>query len=643
MSTNTIGLRALKELFTEQFFIPDYQRGYRWTKQQVVDLLEDLYEFDQEQEPTEKQIFYCMQPLVVKQKPEWGPTWYEVVDGQQRLTTFYLLLRALESPTELFEIKYERNPTLDERNLTLLESFIQNLRKDDQGLCEINTSTIDCYHLSNAYQAIQSWLKEDSERKSRLRDLLYAYDPRSNWDDEQTKDYAHKVRFIWYETQEPDPIKVFTRLNIGKISLTNSELIKALLLNQKNFSECGDEYAIRLRQQEVASEWDYIERVLQKPDFWLFLNNTGYTRPTRIDFILDLIVEEDQFKVKEDIGSDHYKTFRYFYAYFKKAGDCSSSKIEKCWAKVQEYYRTFVEWYEDLELYHYVGYLLACGEKLPKLLHIWHDSKDKNDFLTSLKARVYERVSTVSLNDQYNTDGSDKVKSKSILLFHNIQTAINRNQRETEKYNMGVMYRFPFHLYKMESWDIEHINSSTENDLADDAARKEWLVNVYLVASEKNQAEIRRYFENNVTDEEKQKEEKQKIFDEVKKSFPEPKGWTDETKNQIGNYVLLDSSTNRSYGNAIFSAKRRIIIDKDKGYLTPLPKLRRGAFEEPDEEPQRATSSFVPLCTKSVFMKYYSPVMGDSNYWTIADAEAYKNDIQRCIEQIKPLEQDHVK
>lgn len=66
MSTNVIDLIALKELFEKHFFIPNYQRGYRWTKQQVVDLLEDLYEFDQE--PTEKQRFYCMQPLVVKPK-----------------------------------------------------------------------------------------------------------------------------------------------------------------------------------------------------------------------------------------------------------------------------------------------------------------------------------------------------------------------------------------------------------------------------------------------------------------------------------------------------------------------------------------------------------------------------------------------
>lgn len=76
------------------------------------------------------------------------------------------------------------------------------------------------------------------------------------------------------------------------------------------------------------------------------------------------------------------------------------------------------------------------------------------------------------------------------------------------------------------------------------------------MASSEDQERIRRYFDKDKTPE----EEKPKIFDKVKESFPEPDGWTDETKNQIGNYVLLDSSTNRSYGNAIFSAKRRITL-----------------------------------------------------------------------------------
>ena len=82
----------------------------------------------------------------------------------------------------------------------------------------------------------------------------------------------NRVKFIWYQTDETNPIKVFTRLNIGKISLTNAELIKALFMNSSNF---GEEYnsTVRLRQQEIATEWDKIEYTLQNNDFWLFLNH----------------------------------------------------------------------------------------------------------------------------------------------------------------------------------------------------------------------------------------------------------------------------------------------------------------------------------------------------------------------------------
>ena len=111
----------------------------------------------------------------------------------------------------------------------------------------------------------------------------------------QTK-FIRKTSFIWYESVEEDPIKVFTRLNIGKISLTNAELIKALFLNRSNFRSEDDNHLI-LRQQEIASEWDAIEYSLQKDEFWLFLNSPGYHRPTRIDFIFELICNQNKLQL----------------------------------------------------------------------------------------------------------------------------------------------------------------------------------------------------------------------------------------------------------------------------------------------------------------------------------------------------------
>ena len=52
---------AVAELLGRNFFIPGYQRGYRWTEQQVKDLLNDINEFE-----PENGSWYCLQPLVTK-------------------------------------------------------------------------------------------------------------------------------------------------------------------------------------------------------------------------------------------------------------------------------------------------------------------------------------------------------------------------------------------------------------------------------------------------------------------------------------------------------------------------------------------------------------------------------------------------
>ena len=99
------------------FFIKDYQRGYRWEEQQVESLLDDLLEFGSSNNNTFK---YCMQPLVVKKLkhdevacecelselitpdsvankesvPSNDGGMWELIDGQQRLTTTLLILNS---------------------------------------------------------------------------------------------------------------------------------------------------------------------------------------------------------------------------------------------------------------------------------------------------------------------------------------------------------------------------------------------------------------------------------------------------------------------------------------------------------------------------------------------------------------------
>ena len=483
---------------------------------------------------------------------------------------------------------------------------------------------IDYYFMAEARKSVNEWMQvqfglNENDKKSYL---------------EKVKE---KVKFIWYETIEKDPIKVFTRLNIGKIALTNSELVKALFLNSSNFSN-----SIKLRQQEISSEWDKIEYALQNDEFWMFLHDKGYDRPTRIDFILDLICKQNALNIKEFsnekekdgiIGTDRYRTFRYFYKYFKsmQLDAAHQVKAEAAWQEIKSVYQIFNEWFDDLEIYHYVGFLVACGIPAENLMKLWKENDNKKAFIDLLKEEVKKETNKIDIEFQYKEDGSDKRKCRPLLLFHNIQTVINQNkaQQNNAKYKTGVFYKFPFHLYKLEGWDVEHINSNTSNQEDDDNTRKEWLMNVYIGAEESIQETIKAYFA--IKDDETEKSE---LFNKVKKAFPESEEWSLEEKNRIGNYTLLDSSTNRSYGNAIFSAKRRIIIGKDKGYMIPVPKLNRDGKFEVNGENIPANSPFVPPCTKQVFLKYFSATAGDNNYWTKEDAEAYENDIKSCLEKL---------
>ena len=83
-----------------------------------------------------------------------------------------------------------------------------------------------------------------------------------------------------------------------------------------------------------------------------------------------------------------------------------------------------------------------------------------------------------------------KKQCKPLLLFHNIQTVINQNAIQKDKYKTATFYKFPFHLYKIENWDVEHIHSSTDNPEDNEQTQREWLLNVYLSVEKELQEEI---------------------------------------------------------------------------------------------------------------------------------------------------------
>ncbi len=295
------------------FYVPSYQRGYRWGTEEVTRLLQDIY--------INGTSNYCLQPIVLKKCGDK----YEVVDGQQRLTTLFILLSYIKKEFKpRIEVKF--NLVYETRENSA--DYLLNINKEQ---AETN---IDFYHIYNAYKAIDAWFNTQPDCVVAADDI-YGY-------------LVKYVKVIWYEVDsDEDSISLFTRLNIGKIPLTSAELVKAMFLSSDGKKKTGRE-----KQDEISLQWDNMEKELHDDSLWYFLTNRTNTRyQTRIDLILDLVSE------RPDGNREKYYTF------FRIDELSKTMTLDKLWRKIQQTFLVLKDWFENHELYHKIGYLIA-SEKL---------------------------------------------------------------------------------------------------------------------------------------------------------------------------------------------------------------------------------------------------------------------------------------
>ena len=588
-NNNKLQLKALSSLSGMDFVIKDYQRGYRWTPTEVNRLLDDFAEFvKRKSQPGE---FYCLQPVVVRKIKDFC---YEVIDGQQRLTTLNLLLqylsegiRFLYPSFKLYGIEYTTRPES--------RDFLSNIKQPKVDA----ESYIDFYFMNEAFRTIVDWFaakNDDSLRNDILTSLLKTKVEKD--EKGQEIDDANNIRVIWYEVAEDEAassVDIFTRLNIGKIPLTDAELVKALFLNDCNYSGTDAE----LRKINLATEWNQIEQDLHDDRFWYFLNrsNNPMKYSSRIEFIFDILS-------KRVPSSPKYHTFNEFYRLITSEG------VEKVWLKVKQTYNLLKEWFNDRELYHIIGYLLEHGVKINDLKIEWA-LRDKDRFRNEyLRNKVSETVKGIEIPELSYDNHADVRK---ILLLFNILTVLKKDNSDM---------RFPFDRFKTENWDIEHVCSQTDR-IPEKSAIIQWckdILDLYLNTSEPESIEAAidagKYAPEDRCDldrlcklylsEKPDKEEADNLFKKFQKRFFEDDNSISD-KDNISNLALLDSATNRSYGNAFFPIKRKRIIENDSNGV------------------------FVPIATKNLFLKYYTPRVNKPECWTKDDSRYYCDAIVKTI------------
>ncbi|AFI04957.1 DUF262 domain-containing protein [Helicobacter cetorum] len=611
-----------------QFIIPSYQRGYRWDKQQVKDLLKDIWEFSS-RDDRKRGEFYCLQPIIVK-KDEQGR--YVLIDGQQRLTTIFIILKYFKDKLqkrslESFTLEYETRKDSKE--------FLDNIIEKTKEESNIN---IDYLFMYQAYQESDEYLCEIDD------DKIYSALTFINRENTEN-DIANNVRIIWYELDNNDKEQeLFVRINTNKIPLTNAELIKALFLHAKNFKNTDSHE----RQIEMAKEFDEMSYALEEESFYYFLSSKE--RITKIELLFEILAFVKNKKL--DLN-DKYALYRYL-AECKEKGNFLNlwsnqvsntqenpkelEEKDKKDTNIKKIFLTFKSWQKDRELYHLIGFLVATSnnkqDETLKSLYKKSLHFTKSEFKKELYERIKEELGLSDIQDntslrdelqelKYNNDDN---RLKNTLLFFNIATILNDEQNN---------HYFDFKRYKNSTWSLEHIYPQTNDNITQESL-KEWLKDFIEYSKEleifeanderflktlKLLEELKNkgiYNEKDRTrlskDDEDKINELIKETQDYKELFIEK--FDSEKLHAIGNLTLLSKEDNSAFSNHAFMIKREILKEKEH--------------------------SFIPLCSKNVFMKHYSKNL--SNFWENDDAENYFKAIINAISKALNLkEEEHAK
>ena len=537
------GYVTVQEVLEQSYVVPTYQRGYRWSRNEVRKLLDDIYEdklisgrdgkslrraidkksdeiFNIDEDSDEIQDAknpYCIQPLVVCK--EEGKESYTIIDGQQRLTTIAIIIRAIKqictknnikcSEDVLdVEIEYDSRPDSG--------TFLNDLNIEIED--EKKKSNLDYWYMYEAFEEAYAFfgerVKDNSDDRGLYQYMDYLYDI-----------LLKNTRFIWYciNTDNMDAHEVFADFNTGKLGLTNSELIKALFMDKANY----DSGNIDDKRIVISEKWDEIENALHKPDFWAFVphrdqyGDGGYD--TRIDVIFELFLlseyvnskkdekqdetlVEDYIKHRKGASRDRY-LFEEIEKWLKEKLQASNEKntknkiMDECWYEIRKVYLGLQELFEtdtigdnSNKIYNMAGlYINLMNRKdnhvdsysddpflyfkvyynLSKVMKKTRTGKDnriegfkeliKKELGITKGKSVEDFVKNIRYSDSKEIEGNNKSADMivKVLLVYNI-ALLNNSE--------GLGQRFNFKAFSELKWQREHIFASNIDEERNESA-----------------------------------------------------------------------------------------------------------------------------------------------------------------------------
>ena len=563
-------LRDIESLEGYKFVVPSYQRGYRWGEREVRALLEDIWDFASKEQDSGGGEFYCLQPVVVcdiQGKNGTGEAKsYHLIDGQQRLTTIFLILKFLggDGDKDHFSLEYETREGSGE--------FLSHIKTKELS----NAGNMDFYHFCRAYEVVGDFFSGGIDKEKFKATLLRA------------------CKVLWYEIEKNDgeEERVFTRLNIGKIPLSPAENIKALFLangkDGKSVGEIRERAEIWHESEKKAREWeDFRYAVLAKISPKDIVGNEARLKdeeekqPRLKDDVMRIEVYLRAIASKQD---EKQGLFEYFYGLYKRNElDSEWEKLKQCINRLNAL--TDKDKEDNRKIYHYLGFLTHLGVSVSELYKMYLDKGGKNIvgkkvFVDKLDEKVREKMGKdiASMKNLSFDNAKDKPKLKNLLLLFNI----------AERIEDSVRYRFfEFNKFKLGEWELEHIYPQNSEVIFKDkkfgeSEKEEWF------------SEMKAWFKEVQAFLDEEDSEDKKLIDRIEEIL-EKKTFGDEAEqllrdinenlkgsahlNHIQNLALLDSKTNREIGNMMFSKKREKILELgDRLILNSTRKVFAGEY-----------------------------------------------------------------
>jgi hypothetical protein len=446
----------------------------------------------------------------------------------------------------------------------------------------IETDIIDEYFFNEATKTIIEWFGEQDDESQTAIEL--------------SSKLNRKIRVIWYEVDSTeDSVSLFTRLNIGRIPLTNAELVKALFLSRNNSIDDR-------KQLEIATEWDIIEKELHNDSLWYFITNENpKAYATRIELIFDLMANKQKGEREK------------FFTFFNFDNEIKQRQVKsELWTEILRYYQRLKEWYENIDLYHKIGYLVASDSK--SLQALINESKDitKTTFQNSLDTLIANSIDFKKDYCELSYDNkTDYGFIEKLLLLFNVET-IRQKSDET--------MRFPFDKHKQEDWSLEHIHAQQSQGMNKREQWVEWLTlhkNSLLSIDCKSDMNIIQDISKAVNDEKLTGDKFSTLFNRITTILSED--GSIEYTHSVSNLALLCQSDNSALNNSTFDVKRNKILEMDK------------------------TSDYIPVCTRHVFLKYYTPSESNQvHFWGKTDRDGYIAEMDNILRAYLALIQKEI-